>query len=39
MIISLYKNFQHWSSKGSVYIISDPHFEEAISKENKNGIK
>lgn len=26
MINSLYENFKHWSSKGSVWIISDPHF-------------
>ena len=26
MIKSLYKCFRHWSSTGSVYIISDPHF-------------
>lgn len=29
MIKSLYKQFQHWSEKGSVYIISDPHFDDA----------
>ena len=26
MIDSLYNCFKHWSSKGSVYIYSDPHF-------------
>lgn len=26
MIKTLYKNFQHWSDTGSVYIMSDPHF-------------
>lgn len=26
MIKTLYKTFQHWSEKGSVYIFSDPHF-------------
>lgn len=29
MINSLYDNFKHWSSKGSVWIISDSHFDEA----------
>ncbi len=28
MIKSLYDCFQHWSEKGSVYIMSDPHFED-----------
>ena len=28
MIKSLYKCFQHWSKTGSVYIISDTHFED-----------
>jgi calcineurin-like phosphoesterase family protein len=28
MIKSLYKTFQKWSEKGSVYIISDTHFED-----------
>lgn len=28
MIKSLYDKFKHWSAKGSVYIISDPHFED-----------
>lgn len=27
MIPTLYKNFQHWSERGSVWIISDLHFE------------
>ncbi|MDO4975189.1 MAG: hypothetical protein Q4E61_02585 [Alphaproteobacteria bacterium] len=26
MIASLYDNFKHWSSTGSVWLISDPHF-------------
>ena len=26
MILTLYKCFQHWSEKGSVYLYSDPHF-------------
>jgi len=29
MIRTLYPTFQHWSEKGSVYIISDTHFEDA----------
>ena len=29
MISSLYKIFQHWSEKGAVWIISDPHFGDA----------
>ena len=29
MIQSLYKPFQHWSEGGSVYILSDTHFEDA----------
>jgi len=28
MIKTLYKNFQHWSKKGSVYLISDTHFDD-----------
>lgn len=28
MINSLYPTFRHWSEKGSVYIISDTHFED-----------
>ena len=28
MINSLYPIFQHWSEKGSVYLYSDPHFED-----------
>lgn len=28
MIDSLYDIFKHWSKNGSVYIISDPHFED-----------
>ena len=28
MINSLYDNFQHWSEGGSVYIISDTHFDD-----------
>ena len=28
MINSLYENFKHWSSQGSVWIISDPHFND-----------
>lgn len=28
MIKTLYENFQKWSSSGSVYIISDTHFED-----------
>lgn len=28
MIKTLYKPFQHWSEKGSVYLISDTHFDE-----------
>lgn len=29
MIHSLYDVFKHWSKRGSVYIISDPHFKDA----------
>ena len=32
MINSLYPIFQHWSEKGSVYIISDTHFEDSDCK-------
>lgn len=28
MIKTLYKTFQHWSEGGSVWMISDPHFED-----------
>jgi calcineurin-like phosphoesterase family protein len=28
MIKTLYKPFQHWSEKGSVYLVSDTHFED-----------
>lgn len=28
MMLQLYPIFQHWSSNGSVYIISDPHFDD-----------
>lgn len=28
MIASLYDNFKHWSESGSVYLISDPHFDD-----------
>ena len=40
MINSLYDVFKKWSTKGSVYIISDPHFSdkesfELRSKNNK----
>lgn len=33
MISILYDVFKHWSAKGSVYIISDPHFLDAESFE------
>ena len=29
MIKSLYPCFQHWASKGSIYIISDTHFDDS----------
>ena len=29
MIKTLYKPFQHWSEKGSVYLISDTHFDDS----------
>lgn len=32
MIKNLYKEYQHWSAAGSVYIFSDPHFEDADCK-------
>lgn len=32
MIASLYPQFQYWSSTGSVYIISDTHFEDSDCK-------
>ena len=28
MIASLYDTFKHWSESGSVYLISDPHFDD-----------
>lgn len=28
MIANLYDNFKHWSRSGSVYLISDPHFND-----------
>ena len=28
MIETLYKPFQKWSEKGSVYLISDTHFDD-----------
>ena len=46
MISILYDTFKKWSAKGSVYIISDPHFSdresfESRAKNNKipDGIK
>lgn len=39
MIKTLYSTFQRWSAKGSVYIFSDPHFEDAdCHLMNKNWI-
>ena len=39
MIKSLYPCFQHWSAKGSVYLISDTHFDDADCKlMDKNWI-
>lgn len=39
MIKSLYKCFQHWSDKGSIYIMSDPHFDDVDCKiMDKNWI-
>lgn len=32
MLPQLYKCFQHWSEGGSVYIFSDPHFEDVDCK-------
>lgn len=32
MIASLYRVFRHWSDKGSVYIISDTHFDDSDCK-------
>ena len=32
MLPQLYKCFQHWSAGGSVYIYSDPHFEDSDCK-------
>ena len=32
MLSQLYKSFQHWSAGGSVYIYSDPHFEDSDCK-------
>lgn len=32
MIKTLYEPFQHWSDKGSVYILSDPHFGDSDCK-------
>lgn len=32
MLSQLYKCFQHWSASGSVYIYSDPHFEDSDCK-------
>ena len=32
MILTLYKPFRHWSEKGSVYILSDLHFDDADCK-------
>lgn len=37
MIQSLYKQFQHWSDGGSVYITSDPHFNDP-DKQGRNWI-
>ncbi|MCR4634656.1 MAG: hypothetical protein K5754_00350 [Butyrivibrio sp.] len=33
MIITLYENYRHWSDGRSVYILSDPHFDDAIGKD------
>ena len=39
MIKTLYKCFQHWSEKGSVYLISDTHFDDIDCKlMDKNWI-
>ena len=32
MLPQLYKCFQHWSANGSIYIYSDPHFEDSDCK-------
>ena len=32
MIKTLYEPFRHWSETGSVYILSDPHFDDADCK-------
>lgn len=32
MIPTLYKNYQHWSETGSVWILSDTHFDDPDSK-------
>ena len=32
MLPQLYKCFQHWSTGGSIYIYSDPHFEDSDCK-------
>lgn len=32
MILTLYKPFQHWSEEGSVYILSDLHFDDSDCK-------
>ena len=32
MILTLYEPFHHWSEKGSVYILSDLHFDDADCK-------
>ncbi|WP_026525383.1 hypothetical protein [Butyrivibrio sp. MB2005] len=33
MIQTLYENYRHWSDGRSVYILSDPHFDDAIGKD------
>lgn len=38
MIKELYPAFQHWSAKGSVYLISDTHFDDlAVKKHRPHG--
>ena len=32
MISTLYEPFRHWSEKGSVYILSDLHFDDSDCK-------
>lgn len=32
MIPTLYEPFRHWSEGGSVYILSDLHFDDAVCK-------